>query len=68
MVVKGTNKKTRVILDNVKDNDLIENLKFFGAKETKKSKRYSLFIFNRNKKKILKNLSIDIQAAAEESI
>lgn len=66
MVAKGTNKKTRVILDNVKDNDLIENLKFFGAVETKKSKRYTLFIFNINKKKVLNCLRGDIQAAAEK--
>ena len=67
MVAKGTSKnKTKVILDNIEDSDLLSNLMFFGAKVTKKTKRYTCLKFNANKKKIISLLKWDYQGIVEE--
>lgn len=67
MIAKGiSTNKTKVILDNCKDSKLLSNLKFFGAVETKKTKRYTYFNCNRNKKETLEYLkSADVQSAVE---
>lgn len=66
MVAKGTSKnKTKVILDNIEDSNLLSNLMFFGAKVTKKTKRYTYLKFNANKKKITSLLKWDYQGIVE---
>ena len=67
MVAKGTStNKTKVILDNVEDSNLLSNLMFFGVKVTKKTKRYTFLKFNANKKKIVSLLKWDYQGIVEK--
>lgn len=66
MVLKGTStNKTIVILDNVKDSNILSDLKFFGAVETKKTKNKTFFKFNRGKKFIKNKMYWNIQEVAE---
>lgn len=67
MIAKGiSTNKTKVILDNNKDSNLLSNLMFFGAEVTKKTKRYTYLKFNANKKKIISLLKWDYQGIVEE--
>lgn len=67
MVAKGiSTNKTKVILDNIEDSNLLSNLMFFGAKVTKKTKRYTYLKFNANKKKVIYLLGWDYQGIVEE--
>lgn len=67
MLAKGTSKnRTIVRLDNLREEKLISNMKFFGAVETKKNKRYTYFNFCRSKKETVENLlDVDIQGGLE---